>query len=252
MQMDKILIVENDYDLAQKLCGAFIDNETAAVSCGSINAAVALAEDEYFNMVIVDELLPDGNSIDYIKKLKTCNSFNSISKTSVIMIVPDELVDDIETAQENGADDCITKPFSTAALKARVATQLKKHKWMYNFEASKRFDAIGTASIKGIRGEHMVAIDKYMFDFDKMEFRCMGEGVELNGIEEKLLRILIENKGVVLRKEALIERMRSETDMFIDRKILADAITTLRDKLDAAEYIKAIYGIGYMWSTNID
>lgn len=247
--MDKILIVEEDFTLAQKLCESFTDKDMEAISCGSIQTALALVSSEYFKMVILDEMLPDGNGIDYIDELKHCNNRN---ETSVIVLVPNEIIEDVVAAQLQGADDCISKPFSTAALKAKVVTLLRRYKYQYNFEASGRFDAIGSASIKGIRGEHMVAIDKYMFDFDRMEFRCMGEVVALNNTEQKLLRILIENKGVVLRRASLIDRMRSETHRFIDGKILADTVITLRDKLDAVDYIKTVYGIGYMWANRIE
>ena len=247
--MERILIVEEDFALAEKLCGAFSDEETAAVTCGSIEAALTLAAQLDFRVVILDEILPDGNSIDFIEDIKSY--YTEKNDISVILLVPNEYIEDIVTAYMHGADDCVSKPFSTAALKARVATQLKKRKYMYNFEASRRFDAIGSASEKGIRGEHMVAIGKYMFDFDRQEFLCFGESVPLSGTEQGLLKILVENKGVVLKRAALMERMKSETGRDIGEPELVDTVITLRDKLDAGDYIKTVYGMGYMWANHV-
>lgn len=247
--MEKILIAEEDFVLAEKLCGAFSDDETMAVTCGSIESALSLAYQTDFRVVILDEIMPDGNSIDFIESIRSY--YGEKSDVGIIVLVPNEYIEDSVTAYMHGADDCVSKPFSTAALKARVATLLKRHKHMYNFEASRRFDAIGSASEKGTRGEHMVAIDKYIFDFDKQEFRCLGEAVSLSRIEQGLLKILVENKGVVLKKAALMERMRAETGIQTDENALVNTVMTLRAKLDAGDYIKTVYGMGYMWTNRL-
>ena len=96
-----------------------------------------------------------------------------------------------------------------------------------------------------------MSIDKYIFDFDRQDFRQFGEGVALNNVEQGLLRILVENKGVVLKRTALMERMRSETGKDIDEAALVDTIMALRDKLDAGDYIKTVYGVGYMWVNRV-
>lgn len=247
--MERVLIAVADFMLAEKLCGAFSDEETSPVTCGSIESALNLVYQTDFRVVILDEILPDGNSINFIGEIKGC--YAEKNDISIILLVPNEYIGDIAAAYMHGADDCVSKPFSTAALKARVATQIRKRRHIYNFEASRRFDAIGSASVKGVRGEHMVAIDKYIFDFDRQDFRQFGEGVALNNVEQGLLRILVENKGVVLKRTALMERMRSETGKDIDEAALVDTIMALRDKLDAGDYIKTVYGVGYMWVNRV-
>ena len=71
--------------------------------------------------------------------------------------------------------------------------------------------------------------------------------VRLNRIEQCLLRTLIENKGIVLKKKALIAKLKSESKIYIDGRILHESIQTLKQKLDAKDYIKTIYAIGYIW-----
>ena len=127
------------------------------------------------------------------------------------------------------------------------ATQFRKRKMDFNREACERFVATGSASERGIIGEHMVAIDKYIFDFDCGKFSYAGQIVELNRTEQVLLRVLIENKGVVLKRRALVERVRTETREMMNEDILADTVRILSVKLHANEYIKIVFGIGYFW-----
>lgn len=246
--MNKILIVENDFALAEKLCGAFQNREMMAVSCGTIKEAHAMLLRDTFHVVILDENLPDGNGIDLLREIKTGLPIQKRDEISVIMLVPNDSKKNISRALEQGADDCITKPFSTAALKARVATQFKKRKMNFSFAACERFEATGSASEKGISGEHMVTIGKYIFDFDCGKFMCEGKIVELSRTEQILLRVLVENRGVVLKRGALMERIKTETREKMSERILADTVQMLSDKLQAKDYIKMVFGIGYFWS----
>lgn len=244
--MNKILIVEDDFGLAEKLKQAFEDRETLAMSCSSIKVAKYLMMREQFAVVLLDEKPSDASGFAFLKEIKENQG------VSVIMLVSNDSKWNIINAVEQGADDCITKPFSTAALKAKVGTQLQRKKRKSDFEASECFDAIGVASKKGISGEHIVFIDQYVFDFDKMKFSYKDEQVALSVKEEALLRILVENKGVVLKRAALLERMKAETRERIDACMLADLIKTLCKKLKAVDYIKTVYGIGYFWTDRVD
>ena len=117
----------------------------------------------------------------------------------------------------------------------------------YTLNASERFEAIGSGSVISISGEHKVCIDAYVFDFDEKEYYVAERQVRLNRIEQCLLRTLIENKGIVLKKKALIAKLKSESKIYIDGRILHESIQTLKQKLDAKDYIKTIYAIGYIW-----
>ena len=85
----------------------------------------------------------------------------------------------------SGADDYITKPFSLAVLRARVNTQSRK-----------------TAA-----GETRICIDAFAFDFERMEYRKNGAEVTLSKTEQKLLRLLVENRGRVSSRADLVDRI---------------------------------------------
>ena len=97
-----------------------------------------------------------------------------------------------------------------------------------------------------------VKIDGFEFCFDKMEFSKNGEPVELSKTEQKLLRLLCENRGKVLKREYLIDEVWQGDTEFVDAHALTVAVKRLRDKLEddgqKPEYIRTVYGIGYTWA----
>ena len=128
---------------------------------------------------------------------------------------------------EQGADDYITKPFSLAVLRARVNTQLRK--W------------------NGARMDSVFAVDEYVFDFGNMKYMVKDSLVELSKTEQKLLRLLTANAGNTLSRGELVDRIWTDGAEYVDENALSVTVKRLRDKLDAADYIRTIYGIGYMW-----
>ena len=167
----------------------------------------------------------------------------------VIHVVSNETKPDVAELNKRGIADYITKPFSVSVLKAKVWTQFTRGKRNSSFRAISRFEAIGAGSRKSVIGEHIVEIDDYLFDFDSREYSVAGKKVRLNNVEQCLLRNLVENKGIVLKKKALVDKLRSESRMlYIDETTLAEVVHMLSNKLDARNYIKTVYGIGYLWA----
>lgn len=244
--MNKILIIEADFELAERLCMALTDNETHAFSCGTIEAAAALLESEQYQQIIIDTEFPEGNGYGLI--YESVPGFCESADVPVILIVPNDKKPDAAEPRVQGIADYITKPFSISVLKAKVWTQFNRGKRNSSFRAISRFEAIGAGSRKSIIGEHIVEIDDYIFNFDTEEYSVAGKKVQLNTLEQCLLRNLVENEGIVLKKKALVEKLRTESRMvYVDEAILAEVVHMLSNKLDACNYIKTVYGIGYLW-----
>lgn len=245
--MNRILIVEPEFELAEKLCRSFSDVDTQAFSCGTLEAATALLERETFQMIIIDTELPDGDGYEliYDMKLGIYLSQNPV----IIIMIPNNIRPDLLQLNKQGITDYITKPFSTAVLKAKVCTQFRRRKKDTSFTASERFEATGSGTQSSISGEHKVMIDTYVFDFDAEEYSHAGNLVKLNRLEQCLLRTLVENKGIVLKRKALTEKLGSESKVFVNETMLSEIVRALVEKLTAHNYIKTIYGIGYMWET---
>lgn len=223
--MQEILVVEDDIALSNGITMALRNEQIHVTQCYSLLAARQHLEANSVGLVILDINLPDGSGLTLLEDLHSCQT------TSVILLTANDTESDIVTGLESGADDYITKPFSLAVLRARVNTQLRK------LEGS----ASSTFQQNCIR-----------FDFDKMQFFKNAEPVELSKTEQKLLRLLVENKGITLERGKLIDRIWTDGAEYVDENALSVTIKRLRDKLEDSPshpiYIKTVYGIGYTWA----
>ena len=222
--MDTILIIEDDHALAEGLTRALSSEQIQTTSCATLKEADKMLSNQAFDLVILDINLPDGNGFDYLKKIK--ENYGCL----VVMLTANDLESDIVSGLEQGADDYITKPFSLAILRARVTAQLRKRK---------SGDSL-TTHLRTIIGD-------YCFDFERMEFTHGNESVTLSKTEQKLLRILVENAGITISRDKLMDAVWTSDAEFVDENALSVAVKRLRDKLDAGEQIKTVYGIGYVW-----
>ena len=224
--MKRILIVEDDAALSTGLCRALKNEEIETIVAENLHEAKhRLAIDE-ISLVLLDVNLPDGNGFDFLPLIKEEYGI------PVIMLTANDLEFDIVAGLEAGADDYITKPFSLAVLRARVNTQLRK-------------PALKLESNKFTEGS-------YIFDFENMEFVMDGKSVELSKTEQKLLRILVDNAGITLSRDKLVDRIWTNGAEYVDENALSVTVKRLRDKLNAKDYIKTVYGIGYVWVKNDD
>lgn len=223
--MNHILIVEDDAALSNGIVLALKDDNCTFVQVYDIAAAKQQMKSNSFDLVILDVNLPDGNGLDLLADIRKRLAW------PVIVLTANDMETDIVTGFELGADDYITKPFSLMVLRARVGVQLRK----------------GRPPFSGT-----VQIDKFSFSFEKMEFLKDGKLVELSKTEQKLLRVLIENRGNTISRAVLVDRIWTDGLAYVDENALSVAIKRLRDKLEdvpsAPQYIKTVYGIGYTWA----
>jgi len=217
-----LIVIEDDKSLNQGLCKALASQNRQVISCQSIRSAREQLLLTSASLVLLDINLPDGNGLDFLGELKA----NSPS-LPVILLTANDTDMDIVDGLEKGADDYITKPFSLSVLRARVNAQLRK--------------AAQTADSQAYETE------KYRFDFNQMHFTVNGTAAELSKTEQRLLRLFIENQGTTLTRSYLVDRIWTDGAEYVDENALSVTVKRLRDKLDAYDRIKTIYGIGYSW-----
>ena len=114
-------------------------------------------------------------------------------------------------------------------------------------EAYEQLRKAAAMSEKEKDNEHVYRKEPYVFDFDRMKFMVDGKEIELSKTEQKLLRILVENAGMNMRRELLLDRVWSDGAEYVDENALSVSIKRLRDKLGAEHAIRTVYGIGYRW-----
>ncbi|MEE1124465.1 MAG: response regulator transcription factor [Acutalibacteraceae bacterium] len=223
--MEQLLIVEDDRGLNQGLSKALRADNRQIISCQDLKTAREQLLCSSVSLALLDVNLPDGNGLDLLREIK-----ERTPDTPVIMLTANDTDIDIVEGLEQGADDYITKPFSLSVLRARVNTQLRKR----------------SATPK----DTTIRIDNFCFDFTNMLFSIGNTKIELSKTEQRLLYLLIENRGQVMKRGDLVDRIWTDGAEYVDENALSVTIKRLRDKLGAQKYIKTVYGIGYSWVKN--
>lgn len=217
--------MEDDIDLANGIVLALLDSDKVLDTCYNLSSARVKLKEDAYALVILDINLPDGSGLDLLKEIKLSTN------TPVILLTAKDMETDIVTGLELGAADYVTKPFSLAVLRARVKTQLRKQ---------------DNKSLQQFNFEDL------SLDFDKLDFKKKDIAIELSKIEMKLLKVLVENRGNILERSVLVDRLWTDGAEYVDENALSVTIKRLRNKIEDQPshptYIKTIYGIGYSWA----
>lgn len=220
----KILIIEDDIALSKGMVLALKNGDNEFSQAYTLESAREQMKEEDFDLMILDVNLPDGNGFEFLSEVRGNYDL------PIIMVTANDMEIDVVTGLEMGADDYITKPFSLMVLRARVNTQLRK----------------------AVTKSNTVKVGEFDFNFDTMEFRRAGQLIELSKTEQRLLRLLIDNKGNTLSRSDLVDKIWTDGAEYVDENALSVTIKRLRDKLEEVpskpKYIKTIYGIGYSWA----
>jgi DNA-binding response OmpR family regulator len=218
--------VEDDIALGDGVRLALQHPELEAVLCRTLAQARAAMEGQAFDLAVLDVNLPDGSGLELLRQIRRSSAL------PIVLLTANDMETDIVAGLESGADDYITKPFSLAVLRARVNAQLRRGE---------------PARAPADR----VDLPPFSFDFGRMEFRKNGAPVELSKTEQKLLRLLVENRGQTLTRAVLVDRIWTDGAEYVDENALSVTVKRLRDKLEDVpskpRYLKTVYGLGYAW-----
>ncbi|MCI9078455.1 MAG: response regulator transcription factor [Lachnospiraceae bacterium] len=219
-----ILILEDDEDLSDGICLSLESPGFCFTCCKTISEAKNALELAKFDLLILDISLPDGSGLDFCKEIRRT------SLVPVVLLTAKDMELDIVIGLECGADDYITKPFSLMVLRARIRALLRRND---NFQKT------------GYQNEI------FCFHFDTMDFYKNGRAIELSKTEQRILYTLVSNAGQILTRELLLERVWPDGTEYVEDNALSVGIRRLRDKLEDTpskpEYIKTVYGKGYIW-----
>ena len=184
-------------------------------------------------LLLLDAMLPGENGIIILQKLKASPAYKNLP---VIMLTAKTTEIDKVTGLEAGADDYITKPFGVMELLSRIKAVLRRANPI-------EFPTDGIISYAGLS-----------VSYAKREVLYNGSLVELTYKEFELLYYLINNYGLVLSRDKIIERVWG-FDFEGESRTIDMHIKTLRQKLEAAgcsDFIKTIRGVGYKLDAGTD
>lgn len=221
--MHKIFIVEDDPIIAQEISRR-IEVWGCRTRCAE-NFENVLSEFAGYDpqLVLMDVSLP------FFSGYYWCAEIRKISKVPIIFISSASDNMNIVMAVNMGGDDFLSKPFDMEVLTAKVQALLRR---TYDFPAASK--------LLECRGAVLNVSDA------TLSFR--SEKIELTKNEYRILQLLMENKGHIVPRDAIIAKLW-ESDSFVDENTLTVNITRLRRKLEAAgleDFIKTKKGVGYM------
>jgi two-component system OmpR family response regulator len=218
----KVLVVEDDAETASYIRNGLTEEGHCVdvVADGSVGLVQATSED--YDVLIVDRMLPRLDGLSLVRALRGAGK-----PTPVLYLTSLGGVDDRVKGLEAGGDDYVSKPFSFAELLARV-------------------NALGRRS--PMKGEEVVLrVSDLEMDLIRRVVRRAGEIIDLQPREFRLLEILMRNKGKVITRTMLLERV---WDFHFDPKtsVVETHISRLRAKIDRpfqTELIHTVRGAGY-------
>jgi two-component system, OmpR family, response regulator RegX3 len=223
-----ILLVEDESSISEPLAaaleGAGFDVATAATAAEGLEAFRRRAPD----LVLLDVMLPDGDGKDVLRDIRAS------SRTPVVMLTARGEEMDRVLGLELGADDYVTKPFSAAELIARIRAVLRR--------------ASGADSADGAT----LSVGDVAMNLDTHTVTRGDEDVELTVKEFELLRVLPENAGKLVKRDALVAEVW-DPNWFGSTKTVDVHVSALRRKLGddpaSPRYVHTVRGVGFRFAS---
>ena len=220
MERAKILVVDDESRM-RKLVHDFLSRSNYEVieAADGEEAIDIFYADKSISLIILDVMMPKMNGWD------TCRQIRKNSNVPIIMLTAKSDEASELNGFDCGADEYISKPFSPKILTARVDALIRRS---YSIDSSEMIDVGGIVINKAA---HIVKIN--------------DEEIELSFKEFELLTYFVDNKGIALSREKILNNVWNY-DYFGDARTIDTHVKKLRKKLgDKGDYIKTIWGMGY-------
>lgn len=221
--MALIYIVEDDESIREIETIALENSGHEVAGFPEASSFFKKVENMVPELVILDIMLPDMNGNEIVKKLKEQQSTKNIP---IIMVTAKTTEIDMIKSLDGGADDYIKKPFSVMELITRVKVLLRRTK---------------------VDTEEIMKFGRLVIDHNRHEALIDGKSLELTFKEYELLRYLAANKGAVLSRGVILQKVW-DVDFEGETRTVDMHIKTLRKKLaEEGEHIKTVRNVGYMF-----
>lgn len=214
--MMNILLVEDNLSIIKGLEYSLKTNGYNLSYKTTVKSALDFLNDnDNIDLIILDISLPDGNGFSLYQ--------NYINKTNIptIFLTAKDDENDIVKGLELGAEDYITKPFSTKELLARIKKILARHK-----------------------KENIIKVRDITFDMDKLEIYCNNEKIELTPLELKIINLLFTNINKAVSRNTLLDKIWEWTGNDVDDHTVTVYLKRIREKIKS-DIIITVKGIGY-------
>lgn len=227
LSMSKILLLEDDLSLVNGLTFAFQKERYDLDIARTISEADKLLSERRYDLLILDVSLPDGSGFEICKKVR------QTSKVPIIFLTASDEEINIIMGLDMGGDDYITKPFKFGVLMSRINALLRRVKNFGGEETELSSNGIKVLLLKGQVFQN-------------------GNLLDLTAGEYKLLCLFMQNPGVVLPKEKILEKLWDSDNNYVDDNTLTVYIRRLRMKIEEnpsePQMILTVRRMGYKWN----
>ena len=230
----KVLIVEDERNIRHFIKTILNTNGYQVVEAISLAEANMAFMSHSPDVVILDLGLPDGDGMEFLKKIRKDFS------TPVIVLSARTDEKDKVLALDEGANDYITKPFGTAELQARVRAALRIHQQNLN---------------RSLGGENNFRLGDMLIDYDTRHVLVKGEDIKLTQTEYNIIALLAAHAGKVMTYAEIIKEIWKWSDAGSIKKLqvnMANIRKKMGIKLGDSQYIINELGVGYRMNADID
>lgn len=221
--MKKILLIEDDEHLRRGISFTMEQEGYVVISHDRVNGALELLTETHPDLIILDVNLPDGTGLDL------CREIRKVSQTPLFFLTALDMETDVVAGLSVGGDDYITKPFSLAILKAKVAGVFRRAESY----------------------AQKIIVPPFTLNIERNCLLKNDTEILLSATEYRIVSYFIKNRGIVLEKEKILSVLWDEQGKFIDENTLSVNIRRIRMKVEddpqQPRYIKTIRGVGYIW-----
>ncbi len=217
--MSRILLLEDDTMITSGILYALETEGYETNHATGIKDAGNLIEQYNFDLAIIDMQLPDGTGFDVSEIFK-----NNATSVIFLTVVDDENI--IVRAFDEGAQDYIVKPFRIRELLARVRRIL-------------------SANIKNGEKDNIIYMGHAAIHTDEAKVYVNDKSIELTALEYRLLLIFASNKGILLTRQQILDKIWDADGNFVEDNTLTVYVKRLREKLGEAIHIETVRGMGY-------
>ena len=217
--MANIFLLEDDRILSKGISIALKKDSHTVIAVYGLMDALQQYQKLKIDLFLLDINLPDGSGLELCKKIR------KISETPILFLTANDTEENMLEGFGAGCDDYISKPFPLEVLRKKIQVILKR---------------TGGDSSR-------IKYKSLEVDTDKCLVLLSGEEVHLTATEYKLLLYLVQNKGRVVTKTMLLERLWDIDGNFVDDNTVRVNINRLRQKLndEKQKYIVTVFGMGY-------
>ncbi len=222
--MITILVIEDDKILNKGVTFALKKEGYNVLSAYTKEEGKNLILNKEIDFLLLDINLPDGSG------LQLCDDIRCSVNFPIVFFTANDTEEDMVKGFESGCDDYLAKPFSLEILKHKINAILRR---------------------QSVETKDIFEYEGLKVDFNRKSVFERKNEINLTSTEYKLLELLVRNKGKVMTKEILLEKLWDIRGNFVDENTLSVNITRIRKKIEVdtknPRYIITVFGIGYVF-----